>query len=262
MTQFSQKAALGGINADSPKRSPPYLGLQPRLLWAPVWEGPRILIKLLASLEKQEKSSVWGRIGSIQIQSQLCSLIARLSWVGDSFSLNPHLLSCKIIKTLRWSAKHILPGTEGASSVLVICIFSTGEKEPEEENRAPSGVWISHKPWLQLARAEGGEEMGDCVIAVQLLSRVRLFCDPMDCSQPGSSVHGILRARVLEWVGISSSRGSSQPRDWSHVSCVGWWILYHWAIREAQGQVRGLQWWMMGRRQDFGGSVRSSPSGR
>ena len=38
------------------------------------------------------------------------------------------------------------------------------------------------------------------------------LCDPMDCSLPGSSVHGILRARVLEWVAISFSRGSSQPR--------------------------------------------------
>ena len=46
---------------------------------------------------------------------------------------------------------------------------------------------------------------------VKLLSRVRL-CDPVDCSPPGSSVHGILQARVLEWVAISFSRGSSQPR--------------------------------------------------
>ena len=43
------------------------------------------------------------------------------------------------------------------------------------------------------------------------------LCDPMDCSLPGSSVHGIFQARVLEWVAISFSRGSSQPRDqtWS-----------------------------------------------
>ena len=38
-------------------------------------------------------------------------------------------------------------------------------------------------------------------------------CDPMDCSLPGSSLHGILEARVLEWVAISFSRGSSRPRD-------------------------------------------------
>ena len=59
------------------------------------------------------------------------------------------------------------------------------------------------------------------------------LCDPMDCSPPGSSIHGIFRSRILEWVAISSSRGSSQPRDWTCVSCAGRWILYHWATREA-----------------------------
>ena len=66
------------------------------------------------------------------------------------------------------------------------------------------------------------------------------LCNPMDCSPPGSSVHGIFHARILEWVAISYSRGSSQPRDWIHisyVSCNGRWILYHWAIWEAQSSL-------------------------
>ena len=46
------------------------------------------------------------------------------------------------------------------------------------------------------------------------------LCDPMDCSPPGSSVHGILQARILEWVAMSSSRGSSQPRDQTQVSLI------------------------------------------
>ena len=46
------------------------------------------------------------------------------------------------------------------------------------------------------------------------------LCDPMDCRLPGSSVHGIFRARILEWVAISFSRRSSQPRDWSWVSLM------------------------------------------
>ena len=46
------------------------------------------------------------------------------------------------------------------------------------------------------------------------------FCDPMDCNPPGSSVHGISQARILEWVTISFSRGSSQLRDQTHVSCL------------------------------------------
>ena len=55
----------------------------------------------------------------------------------------------------------------------------------------------------------------------------------MDCSLPGSSIYGILQARVLEWVAMPFSRGSSQPRDQTHVSCIGRWILYHRATREA-----------------------------
>ena len=50
-----------------------------------------------------------------------------------------------------------------------------------------------------------------------LLSRVQL-CIPMDLSSPDSSVHGIFQARILEWVAIPFSRGSSRPRDWTHVS--------------------------------------------
>ena len=58
------------------------------------------------------------------------------------------------------------------------------------------------------------------------------FCESMGCSPPGSSVHGISQARILEWVAISFSRGSSWFRDWTEVACIGRWILYHWAIRE------------------------------
>ena len=46
------------------------------------------------------------------------------------------------------------------------------------------------------------------------------LCDSMDCSLPGSSVHGILQARILEWVAIPFSKVSSQPRDQSWVSCM------------------------------------------
>ena len=52
----------------------------------------------------------------------------------------------------------------------------------------------------------------------------------MDCSPPGSSVHGILQARILEWVAISFSRESSQIGDWTHISCIGGNIVdgKHW----------------------------------
>ena len=58
--------------------------------------------------------------------------------------------------------------------------------------------------------------------------------DPLDYSPPGSSDHGISQARILEWVAIPFSRGSSRPRDQTHISCTSRQILYRWATRKAQ----------------------------
>ena len=68
-----------------------------------------------------------------------------------------------------------------------------------------------------------------CVHAKSLLS-CTILCNTVNCSLPDSSVHGILQARILEWVSMPSSRGSSQPRDQthiSHVACFGWQVLFH-----------------------------------
>ena len=59
------------------------------------------------------------------------------------------------------------------------------------------------------------------------------LCDPMDCSRPGSSAHGIFQAKVLEWGAISFSRGSSRPRGWTWVSCIAGRCFTVWATREA-----------------------------
>ena len=59
-------------------------------------------------------------------------------------------------------------------------------------------------------------------------------CDPVDCSPPGSSVHGISQARILEWVAMPSSRGSCQSRGWtciSYVLGIGRQVLYIWEAR-------------------------------
>ena len=64
------------------------------------------------------------------------------------------------------------------------------------------------------------------------------LCDPMHCSSPGSFVHCILPARMLEWAVISSFRGSFQPRDWTRISwvpCIASGLFYRWAIGEAPG---------------------------
>ena len=68
-----------------------------------------------------------------------------------------------------------------------------------------------------------------CVWNATLLQLCPILCDPMDCSPTGSSVHGILQERILEWVTMPSSSGSSLLRDRTHisnVSCIGWQLSY------------------------------------
>ena len=72
-----------------------------------------------------------------------------------------------------------------------------------------------------------------CIRAKSLQSCLSLH-DTMDCSLPGSSVYGISQARVLEWISISSSRRSSQCRDWTQVSYTARRFFTIWATRETQ----------------------------
>ena len=68
-----------------------------------------------------------------------------------------------------------------------------------------------------------------CVLVSQSCPTI---CDPIDCSLPGSSIHGISQARILEWVAIPLSRVSSQPRDWTQVSWIAGRFFIIWATRE------------------------------
>ena len=67
----------------------------------------------------------------------------------------------------------------------------------------------------------------------QVLQLCPTLCDPVSCSPPGSSVGGISQARILEWVAIFFSRGSSWPRGWTHVSYIADRFFTSWATREA-----------------------------
>ena len=64
------------------------------------------------------------------------------------------------------------------------------------------------------------------------------LCDPIDCDPLGSSVHGILQARILEWVAIPFSRGSPQPRNQIRVSCIAGRFFTVWATREAPIEIK------------------------
>ena len=88
-----------------------------------------------------------------------------------------------------------------------------------------NSLWELSAPWSKVWLPWGCQ--------VVLCSAAQLYptlCNPMDRNPPGSSVHGVFQARMLEWVAISSSRGASPPRDQARISCVaciGRQILYH-----------------------------------
>ena len=93
-----------------------------------------------------------------------------------------------------------------------------------------------------------------CVLeCAKMLQSTWTVCNPMDCSPPGSSVCRIVQARILEWVVILSSRGSSWPRDrlcLSYVSCIGRQVLYHYRYLGSSAQATVAQkrknkilWW-------------------
>ena len=79
--------------------------------------------------------------------------------------------------------------------------------------------WISY---MYLLSESEGEVAQSCLT----------LCGPMDCSQPGFSISGILQARMLEWVAISFSKRSSWPRDWTQVSCIVGRRFTIWATRQ------------------------------
>ena len=79
-----------------------------------------------------------------------------------------------------------------------------------------------------------GGRGGVCVHArARSVAQLCPLCGSVDCSWPGSSVHGIVQARIPEGIAIPASRGSSWPRDWTHVSCIGRWILHFCTTWEA-----------------------------
>ena len=95
---------------------------------------------------------------------------------------------------------------------------------------------------LQVSAAppqSGCNHMYVCVFVTQLCPTL---CDPMDCSLPGSYVHGILQARLLEWVAIPFSRESSRLKDWTQLSCMAGRFFTIWETRRACSHMRNCNW--------------------
>ena len=107
------------------------------------------------------------------------------------------------------------------------------------QNRWLVGSYSTAQGALWWPGGAGGREVqeeGDicrhsvCVCVKLLVTQFcPTLCDPMNYSPPGSSVHGILQARILEWVAFPFSRRSSQPRDWTQVTCIAGRLFTVWA---------------------------------
>ena len=109
--------------------------------------------------------------------------------------------------------------------LLVISLFPILWENRAVSQTAEWGSW-DHEELIVCSKTTN---LRVCVHAKSLQS-CSIFCDPMDYSPPGSSAHGILQARILEWVAMPSCSGSFWLRDWtriSYVSCIVRWLLYH-----------------------------------
>ena len=124
-----------------------------------------------------------------------------------------------------------------------ICVFCIGRPIPYhwatwEALHSPSvpttiqhrGNWCSKffPSYITFTNLRTSYKWNHMVCTILCLSCLPL-CNPMDCSPWDSSVHGILQARILEWVAIPFSRGSSQPKNWTQVSCIAGRFFTVWA---------------------------------
>ena len=156
----------------------------------------------------------------------VCSYSGPLSWM-----LSNHLILCHSLLLLT----SIFPSIRVFSNESVLRI-----RWPEDWSFSfiisPSNEYsglISFKiDWFELLAVQGTLKsllqtyMWNICARPESLQLCLTLCDPLDCSPPGSSVHGILQARILEWVAMPSSRGSSQTKDQTCASLC----LLHWQM--------------------------------
>ena len=152
----------------------------------------------------------WFPLGLTGLISLQCKELSR---VFSSTTIGKHY--CTAITTIHLQTFHLPKQTLSPLNI-----------NPQSTLPSAPGITILLCLWIRLLYLP--HLNGACVL--NPFSCVQL-CDAVFCSPPVSSVHGISQARILEWVAISFSRGSSQPRNWTCVSCVSCicrWSLYGW----------------------------------
>ena len=171
-----------------------------------------------------------GNVGVIVFSSHSCLLFNPINWFVTSFLV-------KFLNSL-W------PRGPWSGTMVLRCFSS----DMGWADKLSAGFIMNFSPtglesiWKTILSRTGLRET--CVCSKSLLLCLTL-CNPIDCGPPGSSVHGISQARILEWVAMPSSRGSSTPKDpFPHLlgllHCR--WILYRWVTRET---LRATYFWKM-----------------
>ena len=123
--------------------------------------------------------------------------------------------------TVHFERRHLIFYMEAISSSLEVKSWSV-------LNRIKPSFLEHQVNVIVLYPSEVGKPVMPCCLCAGCYFSHVWLCDPVASSPPGSSVHGILQTRILEWVAMPSSRGVSQPRHRtrvSHFSCIGWWVL-------------------------------------
>ena len=147
--------------------------------------------------------------------------------------LNPGLLHCRwILHQLRHKGSPVMKCSDKSYNIGTNMSLHSGP------------MWLISLCTLLVLMKRGMQRPWDHIkrratktrLVWKSLSHVRLQ-HPMDCSLPGSSVHGILQARILEWVAVPFSRGSSQPRDWTQASRIVGRLRQERVLKEANPQL-------------------------
>ena len=161
------------------------------------------------SVSRQILISVFTKLWALRLRSEFTSIFP----VPGIVVVGPYIC-------LEWMNKCL---------VSTWCLKTEGGRFARKSSPYVAQAGKGKPKWKGTSMGLEYQRMTGCVHA-KLLQLCLSLCNAMDHSLPGSSVHGILQARILEWVAMPSSRGSSWPRDLtrvSYVSCIVRWVLYH-----------------------------------
>ena len=172
----------------------------------------------------------------------------RLQFMGSLRVGHDWATSLSLFTFMHWRRKWqptpvFLPGeSQGQGSLVGCCLWGRTESDTTEATAAAAAIALQY-PWSIDSRIPVDAKLWRFlnpdikwhseVLCVLVTQSCPFLCNPMDCSPSCFPVHGVLQARILQWVAMPSSRGSSWPRDWTWVTFIEGRFFTNWATREA-----------------------------